>query len=209
MEAVMEDEEYSKIMSRIDELEEEELAAESVNEEYNIHMMSGVEELEKKELATESVSEFDEDEHENSFDHKHRSSELNSPTKQLKGERTISEELPTELTFRQDMCNQVNAIAFEGSNMQSVSEEKLPSDRHSALTKSSSAEKAHEVNEKAPEVNENIQAESQSRNMAFTGSIVEHTHNLELNPREQINASSKSNTPQMSKPVSRFKMQRR
>ncbi|KAL7215941.1 hypothetical protein ACSBR1_027983 [Camellia fascicularis] len=218
-----EDEEYARILSKMDELEREELAAESVNEvdedenEDNARMMSMVDEIEKKELVVESVSGCNEDEHtksdfggykiQSSLDQKPRSSEghqLSNPPKQSKDEHTISKKLTRKVTFQQDSDSQVN---FEGFKVQSVSEDKVSSDKNFALDKASSAEKPLLL----PEVKENDQVEPQSKNklQAFTGSIVEHTHNLETSPRERTTASSKSTTPQTSKPVSRFKMQRR
>ncbi|KAL7185479.1 hypothetical protein ACSBR2_027429 [Camellia fascicularis] len=218
-----EDEEYARILSKMDELEREELAAESVNEvdedenEDNARMMSMVDEIEKKELVVESVSGCNEDEHtksdfggykiQSSLDQKPRSSEghqLSNPPKQSKDEHTISKKITRKVTFQQDSDSQ-----FEGFKVQSVSEVayKVSSDKSSALNKASSAEKPLLL----PEVKENDQVEPQSKNklQAFTGSIVEHTHNLETSPRERTTASSKSTTPQTSKPVSRFKMQRR
>lgn len=74
MNALTEEEEFAKLMSKIDELEKEELAEES-DEEYG-HMMSKLDELEKKELATESVSESDEGYiSQHSFDQRHVSFE--------------------------------------------------------------------------------------------------------------------------------------
>ncbi|KAI8551597.1 hypothetical protein RHMOL_Rhmol06G0198300 [Rhododendron molle] len=204
MNALTEEEEFAKLMSKIDELEKEELAEESdedENDEEYSHMMSKLDELEKKELATESVSESDEGYScQHSFDQRH-GHQLTNPPKQSKDERPTVKELPSKQhTFQQELHKQ-----FEGSKLQSVSQGKSPSDRISAHTKSTSAEKALVL----PEVEENIQAEPYSQNKAFTGSIVEHTHNLETNPREQTTTSSKSSTSQPSKPVSRFKMQRR
>ena len=66
--AVVEDEEYAHIMSRLEELEKEELAAENFNksvgdedEEY-ASKISRVDELQKKELADGSSAELDEEE---------------------------------------------------------------------------------------------------------------------------------------------------
>ncbi|KAF7113251.1 hypothetical protein RHSIM_RhsimUnG0145200 [Rhododendron simsii] len=238
MNALTEEEEFAKLMSKIDELEKEELAEESdedENDEEYGHMMSKLDELEKKELATESVSESDEGySSQYSFDQRH-GHQLTNPPKQSKDERPTVKELPSKQHFFQQELHK----QFEGSKLQSVSQgctipivlvtnageptrsgefwvslseplknqepSKSPSDRISAHTKSSSAEKALVL----PEVEENIQAEPYLQNKAFTGAIVEHSHNLETNPREQTTTSSKSSTSQPSKPVSRFKMQRR
>ncbi|PSS05701.1 RNA polymerase II subunit 5-mediating protein [Actinidia chinensis var. chinensis] len=217
MTALTEDEEYANMMSKFEEFEKEELAEESDNEcdedeEYG-HMISKFDKLEEVELATKLFSKCNEDENikldfghyrsEYSFDQKHRNSEghqLNSPPKQSKDAQAIGEELPSKHAFQRDLCNQ-----FEDSKLQSVSEDVSPSDQSYELTQSISIEKASVL----PEVKENIQAEPHSKNKAFTGSIVEHTHNLEMKPREQTTATSQSTTTQTSKPVSRFKMQRR
>ncbi|XP_027119607.1 uncharacterized protein [Coffea arabica] len=53
-----------------------------------------------------------------------------------------------------------------------------------------------------PEIKDVIQGPAVTKKVAFTGSIVEHTHNLETNPREPTVAPS-------AKPVSRFRMSRK
>ncbi|XP_057460617.1 uncharacterized protein LOC130751103 isoform X2 [Actinidia eriantha] len=216
MTALTEDEEYANMMSKFEEFEKEELAEESDEcDEYKEYapVISEFDKLEEVELAAKLFREWNEDKNikldfghyisECSFDQKHKNSEghqLNSPPKQSKDAQAIGEELPSKHAFQQDLCNQ-----FEDSKLQSVSEDVSPSDQSYELTQSISIEKASVL----PEVKENIQAEPQSKSKAFTGSIVEHTHNLEMKPREQTTATSKSTTTQTSKPVSRFKMQRR
>lgn len=75
MNALTEEEEFARLMSKIDELEKEELAEESdedENDEKYGHMMSKLDELEKQELATESVSERDEGySRQHAFDQRH------------------------------------------------------------------------------------------------------------------------------------------
>ncbi|KAL0444298.1 UNVERIFIED_CONTAM: hypothetical protein Slati_2152500 [Sesamum latifolium] len=60
----------------------------------------------------------------------------------------------------------------------------------------------HEVLE-LPEEKKKVQAPPTTSNMAFTGSIVEHAHNIGMNMLEQRTGARSS------KPVSRFKMQRK
>ncbi|KDO37887.1 hypothetical protein CISIN_1g043763mg, partial [Citrus sinensis] len=47
------------------------------------------------------------------------------------------------------------------------------------------------------------------RYKAFTESIIEHNYNLQTDQQEQIRNTSKPSGSQSSKPVSRFKMQRK
>ncbi|XP_058217687.1 uncharacterized protein LOC131328797 isoform X2 [Rhododendron vialii] len=112
MNALTEEEEFAKLMSKIDELEKEELAEESdedENDEEYGHMMSKLDELEKKELATESVSESDEGySSQHSFDQRH-GHQLTNPPKQSKDERPTVKELPSKQhTFQQELHKQVN-----------------------------------------------------------------------------------------------------
>ncbi|KAA8524349.1 hypothetical protein F0562_010772 [Nyssa sinensis] len=215
MKVEVEDEEYAHMMSRIDELEKEELAAEIANksdedEEY-AHMMSKMDELEKEELLAKSANEFDENGQaeadfghsmgQQSLDDRCQNSEehhLSNPQRQSKDEHKGTDS--RKVHFQQDFSDQIN---FESSKLQPVSEDGSSQSKSLALIESS-AEKALML----PEVKENVQAAPTSTNEAFTGSIVEHTPNIEKNSREQITTSSKS-TSQTTKPVSRFKMQRR
>uniref|UniRef100_A0A5B7CAU3 RNA polymerase II subunit 5-mediating protein n=1 Tax=Davidia involucrata TaxID=16924 RepID=A0A5B7CAU3_DAVIN len=229
MKVVVEDEEYAHMMSRIDELEKEELAAEIANEsdedEEYARLMSRMDELEKEELLAKSANECDENGQteadvghsvgQQTLDDRCKNSEghhLSNPQKQSEDEHT-SRDL-RKVYFQQDFSDQIN---FEGLKLQRVSEDGSSHSKSLALNESSS-EKALML----PEVKENVQAAPTSTNevsvrtsepggdgrKAFTGSIVEHTPKIDENPREQITASSKS-TSQTSKPVSRFKMQRR
>ncbi|XP_052178662.1 uncharacterized protein LOC127792254 isoform X2 [Diospyros lotus] len=215
--AVVEDEDYARIMSRLEELEKEELAAENFNksvgdedEEY-ASKISRVDELQKKELADGSSAELDEEEQkeadfghyrdQQTFDDKHSNLvQLTNPSKQTKDEHTVGKELPSKLTSEKGLCNQV-----EGVKLQSPPEDKASRDQSFTVHKSSFAENDMVL----PEVKENVQARPQFQNTAFTGSIVEHTHNLEITPREQMTSSKPESPEKSSKPVSRFKMKRR
>ncbi|XP_059663177.1 uncharacterized protein LOC132308904 [Cornus florida] len=216
MKAAVEGEEYAHMMSRIDELEKPELAAEGINgcdedEEY-ARMMSRMDELENEEFVAETASECDEDgktranfghsTSQQSLDDKCQNSEghqLSNQLKQSKDEHTSREDLLSKSHGRQKFSDRLN---FDGLKVQHVSE--VPQGECLALYKPDSTEKAAVL----PELKENVRAAPTSTKEAFTGSIIEHPHNIEKNRREQTEASSKSTTG-TSKPVSRFKMQRR
>lgn len=192
-------------MSRFDELEREELAAESMNAsdgdgEYTPEIKVG--EPEEIEIPMEMTTKKEEDEcisalfmhklSESSLDHKHKNPKGNSLNdEQTKKEHKISKDFQSKLVFRQDLRHQVEItpkqVAREDDSVKSQDYEPA---------KSSSEGKVKEI----------VPAEPQpSKVQAFTGSIVEHTHNL----KEHGNSSSKPTSTATSKPVSRFKMQRR
>ncbi|KAK3184104.1 hypothetical protein Dsin_031390 [Dipteronia sinensis] len=255
----VEDEEYARMMSRLDELEQEELAAEIDNEvdednqnqgntakndkesdedEVYARMMSRLDEFEQEELAAEMHNEVDEDNQGNTAknekdsdederavtdfdqfsdqiarDHNFRHSEelrLSKPPQQTKDKKT-SEDLSNNYRHQQDFSDQ----SCTDLTVQAVTRD---------IVKSSNAEKASML----PEVKENVGAVPSSKNesskpgidnskvsaqiskpgfdiqKAFTGSVVEHSPKIQTSTQEQTETSSKA-----SKPVSRFKMQRR
>ncbi|TXG55125.1 hypothetical protein EZV62_020381 [Acer yangbiense] len=259
----VEDEEYARMMSRLDELEQEELAAEIDNEvdehsqnqgntaksdkeiyedEVYARMMSRLDKFEQEELAAEIDNEVDEDNQGNAAksdkesdedeqaitdfdqlsdqiapDHNFRHSEelrSSKPPQQTKDKKT-SEDFSNNFRRQQDFSDQ----SCTDLTVQAVTRD---------IVKSSNAEKASML----PEVKEKDGAVPSSKNevsaqfskpginnskvsaqtskpvfdiqKAFTGSVVEHTPNIQTSTQEQTEISSKP-----SKPVSRFKMQRR
>ncbi|KAK2651153.1 hypothetical protein Ddye_018642 [Dipteronia dyeriana] len=259
----VEDEEYARMMFRLDELEQEELAAEIDNEvdednqnqgntakseeidedEVYARMMSRLDEFEQEELAAEIDNEVDEDNQGNTaksdkesdedeqaitdfdqfsdqiardqkFTH---SEELRSskPPQQTKDKKT-SEDFSNNYRRQQDFSDDQSCTDL---TVQAVTRD---------IVKSSNADKASIL----PEVKENVGAVPSSKyevsaesskpgidsskvsaqtsksgfdiQKAFTGSVVEHTPEIETSTQEQIETSSKP-----SKLVSRFKMQRR
>lgn len=198
------------------------------DEEY-ARMMLRFDELEKEELAAGSGDEHDEDEH-NEADVDHSLSQLSGdhvlgsleerqvrkPLHHSKDEYATTEELLSKKHFEEDFANQLKSkIQLEGLKEQSV-----PKDSDDVSHGKSFANRATQSSSHGKD---NIQALPTSKAetsvqsskpatdslKAFTGSIVEHTRNIQMNPREQAASSSQSSGPQPTKPVSRFKMQRR
>lgn len=198
------------------------------DEEY-ARMMLRFDELEKEELAAGSGDEHDEDEH-NEADVDHSLSQLSGdhvlgsleerqvrkPLHHSKDEYATTEELLSKQHFEEDFANQLKSkIQLEGLKEQSV-----PKDSDDVSHGKSFANRATQSSSHGKD---NIQALPTSKAetsvqsskpatdslKAFTGSIVEHTRNIQMNPREQAASSSQSSGSQPTKPVSRFKMQRR
>ena len=198
------------------------------DEEY-ARMMLRFDELEKEELAAGSGDEHDEDEH-NEADVDHSLSQLSGdhvlgsleerqvrkPLHHSKDEYATTEELLSKKHFEEDFANQLKSkIQLEGLKEQSV-----PKDSDDVSHGKSFANRATQSSSHGKD---NIQALPTSKAetsvqsskpatdslKAFTGSIVEHTRNIQMNPREQAASSSQSSGSQPTKPVSRFKMQRR
>jgi len=239
----VDDEEYARMMSRLDELEKEELEAEfgngrdednakaAVEDEEYASIMSRLDELEKEEAEAEHDNETDEDEkmradfdqllNQRSLDKNLRYSEDYQSRKlleQMRDKKSTTEELLNMHHPQQDLTDQLNCT---GLTVQSVPKDEIShgtSLAHNAI-KSCPPEKAFMISE----VKENVQAANSSRSQvpdqtsrpgfdshkAFPGSIIEHTHNIQTNLSQQSATSSQPPSSQPSKPVSRFKMQRR
>lgn len=170
--------------------EADNIKGEVEDEEY-ARLMSRLEELEKEELANQGENEEDEDDEQTKPDYgqiqKHLDQNLSS-----------SEE--------HQVWNPVQQ-SKEVSHGKSLSHEVIKSNSHQMF----------------PKVKENVQAMPTSKNevstrspepeidslKAFTCSIVERTDNLQINSGERSTSSSQASGSQPTKPVSRFKMQRR
>ncbi|ONI14383.1 hypothetical protein PRUPE_4G278300 [Prunus persica] len=181
-----EDEEFARIASRMDELEKEELEAE--NEAVSLEQT-------KDEFAAESYDESDEDEQVEADLHQY------SDHKSLHQNVKFSECLG--LTVQpiakvQDRSSHGNILA---------------SDVKSSSGKALVAPQVH--NAQAVDLPRSQEVPLQSSKpefdgqKAFTGSIIERTHNLRTTSREQTTTTSQSSGSQPPKPVSRFKMQRK
>ncbi|XP_022726390.1 RNA polymerase II subunit 5-mediating protein homolog isoform X2 [Durio zibethinus] len=215
-----EDDEFAHIMSRLEALEKEELAAESYGEN------------DEDQDTGAAVSDGDEDEDEqakavfhrkkyegySSLDHDQRYSEVyqsRKPLQQLKGKDSMNEETSSKY-HHQDLISQ---LACTGLTVEPVIKGKMS---HSQSMPQETKMLNPSINASVPfEKRVKFEAEHSSRNeksvqtsksgfdssKAFTGSIVEHTLNLEkASPGQTTSQFSGSQT---SKPVSRFKMQRK
>ncbi|KAH7576957.1 hypothetical protein JRO89_XS01G0182700 [Xanthoceras sorbifolium] len=219
----VEDEEYARIMSRLDELEQEELAAEIDNgvDEDN-RGNAGISDDESNE-AEQAETDFDQFPDQIGHDNSLRYSEdfrSSKPPQQTKDKNTTSKESSNNYHHQRDFSDQ----SCMGLTTQAVTRDNV---------KSSSAEKALML----PEVKDNVGAVPSSKNevsaqtskpgienpkasaqtskpgfdshKAFTGSVVEHAPKIQTSTQEQTGTSLKPSGSQPSKPVSRFKMQRR
>ncbi|KAJ9686290.1 hypothetical protein PVL29_015271 [Vitis rotundifolia] len=199
MKVAAEDEEYARMMLRFDELEKEELAAGSGDE----HNEADVD---------HSLSQLSGDHVLGSLEER----QVRKPLHHSKDEYATTEELLSKKHFEEDFANQLKSkIQLEGLKEQSV-----PKDSDDVSHGKSFANRATQSSSRGKD---NIQALPTSKAetsvqsskpatdglKAFTGSIVEHTRNIQMNPREQAPSSSQSSGSQPTKPVSRFKMQRR
>ncbi|KAG6661512.1 hypothetical protein CIPAW_03G178700 [Carya illinoinensis] len=237
----VEDEEYSCMVSRLDELEKAEYEAGygnethedienvAVSDEEYARMMSRLDEIEK-EPETECGNERDEDEKikadfdqssdQISLDKINRFSEEYQSRKlleQTKDKKSATEETLDKRDTQKDLTDRLNCT---GLTVQSRPKEMSHGKGlvH-GIMKSTPLEKALVL----PEVKENVQAASSLRSeaplqdskpgfdsrKAFTGSIIERAHNMQTSSSQQAATSSQSTVTQPSKPVSRFKMQRR
>ncbi|KAI5668772.1 hypothetical protein M9H77_18625 [Catharanthus roseus] len=96
-----------------------------------------------------------------------------------------------------DRAQEVESSLVKDSNLLSVHKDESSDGKAPVLNKSTLTEKALEL----PRNKETVQAPAMSGKEAFTGSIVEHTQNLESSQMEQSSTRG-------SKPVSRFKLRR-
>ncbi|KAG6661513.1 hypothetical protein CIPAW_03G178700 [Carya illinoinensis] len=238
----VEDEEYSCMVSRLDELEKAEYEAGygnethedienvAVSDEEYARMMSRLDEIEK-EPETECGNERDEDEKikadfdqssdQISLDKINRFSEEYQSRKlleQTKDKKSATEETLDKRDTQKDLTDRLNCT---GLTVQSRPKEEMSHGKGlvHGIMKSTPLEKALVL----PEVKENVQAASSLRSeaplqdskpgfdsrKAFTGSIIERAHNMQTSSSQQAATSSQSTVTQPSKPVSRFKMQRR
>ncbi|XP_043687370.1 RNA polymerase II subunit 5-mediating protein homolog isoform X2 [Telopea speciosissima] len=180
-----EDEEYARMMARLDELEKMELAAESNDED---------------EAETDfqcSISQHAYDGH---------LSDLMDSVQQTKDKKAINTTTKNPLHNLGSEQGFVNQSAMEDLEVRPVRKEK-PISVENPFLSPGSREKVHLTTASRTEVAEDKSTSYRSEtgydsSKAFTGSIVEHTRGLQTKPVEQ------TITLQPSKPVSRFKMQK-
>ncbi|KAL9457796.1 hypothetical protein AB3S75_006780 [Citrus x aurantiifolia] len=216
-----EDEEYARIMSRLDELEKEELAWEIENgsaesKENNVAKSDNAKygdednELEEAELAAETENRSDENKQNNvagSDNENNEDEQANTVSDQF------SNQISLDHNLRHSECT--------GLTVQAALEDAKPRTKSLATNvnvEANSAEKALVLPKEdnvatAPLSIQEISAQASKpefdRYKAFTESIIEHNYNLQTDQQEQIRNTSKPSGSQSSKPVSRFKMQRK
>ncbi|XP_010695229.2 uncharacterized protein LOC104907902 [Beta vulgaris subsp. vulgaris] len=177
---IVDDEEYSRIMARLDELEKEELEEEDTEEHEDDTRDEDFQNLDRQHLEDSTSKPTDA----NKLHHGNWSSQPSHKDKSSHG-KDISRNF-VERTTEEDYVPSVGKTSFP-SESKSNSEVCVPM-----------------LN---PDAGNRLSRPVTDSLKAFTGSIVERTDNLQISPdKETINQPSNS---QASKPVSRFKMQRR
>ncbi|KAG8502112.1 hypothetical protein CXB51_000263 [Gossypium anomalum] len=225
-----EDDEYARIMSRLEELEKEELAAEDNEENLEDEDANAVEsdgnedELTKaaevdgdEDELTKAAFHIKKDECYSYLDHGQRYSELyqsqsRKQLQQFNGKEPI-EEMSNKYKH-QDLTNQF-ASDFCISEMQSTGLTEEPVTKgeisHGRIIQQDTKTFSPSINASAPFEKKSVQTSKSEfdSSKAFTGSIVEHTQNLDKSSVGTNTTSLQSSGSQPSKPVSRFKMQRK
>eukprot|EP00258_Populus_trichocarpa_P028909 XP_024444928.1 RNA polymerase II subunit 5-mediating protein homolog isoform X3 [Populus trichocarpa] len=203
-----EDDEYARIMSRLDELEKEELEAEDEEVDAEDDDESAVEQPDAAENDDESdtdeqtdAAESNSENHDNTqpkakfnqFPHQIHS-EIRKPLQQTTAEALSNKYLPQQsITDTSNVLMQTpksgfnSSKAFTGSIAESADTVSTNS-RQQAVTSSQASKPAFDSSK------------------AFTGSVVERTYNLPTSGQDAVSSQSSSSQP--SKPVSRFKIRR-
>ncbi|TYI95747.1 hypothetical protein E1A91_D01G020100v1 [Gossypium mustelinum] len=213
-----EDDEYARIMSRLEELEKEELAAEDneenledEDEDANAVESDGNED----ELTKAAEGDGDEDEltkaafHRKKdecysyLDHGQRYSESRKQLQQFNGKEPI-EEMSNKYKH-QDLTKQ---FASTGLTEEPVTKGEIS---HGQIIQQDTQTLSPSINAFAPFEKKSVQTSKSEfdSSKAFTGSIVEHTQNLDKSSVGTNMTSLQSSGSQPWKPVSRFKMQRK
>ncbi|XP_027908947.1 RNA polymerase II subunit 5-mediating protein homolog isoform X1 [Vigna unguiculata] len=191
------DGEYARMLAIMDELEKEELAAESGNQsDENDESTGDVDEMSYQGHIDNNLQ--------NSKDFRQR-----APLDQT-NDKIKRAQLPEKQHRREDITDQLN---FASLGVQSAVRERekhvesiYPSEKIPVGSKEKPAQSTMTSKTEVPY--QTAQPSFDSRK-AFPGSIIEHAENIERSSREQSSASSQISGSQSSKPVSRFKMQRR
>lgn len=193
------DEDYARMMAIMDELEKEELAAESGHH---------------SDQNDESTADFDEISYGGHIDNNLQSSKDFQQSALL--DQTNDEVIATEFPkkhIHKDVTDQLNFANLavqsrvrEGESFAEFVESTDPTEKIPVLSKE---KPVRATTASKTEVRHQTSQPSFDSRKAFTGSIIEHTDNLQKASRNQSSASSQGSSSQSSKPVSRFKIQRR
>lgn len=219
--ATDDDEEYDRIMARLDELEREELAAESSDE--------SDEDEDAKDVIGCSISQ-------DYFNKSLKISEEHQPQVESKNFHNLAAKTaPSAAKLRINYHSDTEFKAITGSGdikdqhmprgtknpagatevgptgvpLQSSMKKKGTSLPENVTLQKKVSFSSPKPGEKAPAKTATEAPRTRpSTTMDFTGSIVEHTHGLQKNPSNLTSTSSQSTDSAPSKPVSRFKMQK-
>ncbi|KAI3928153.1 hypothetical protein MKW98_023754 [Papaver atlanticum] len=182
-------EEYARIMSRLNELEKEELEAEHVNEDTDFGCSINEHSFEQLKISQGHQHE------KSSFKQNSRSS---SQSKQNSADRSTVENLTVQ------QLPEVNYLHRESLPRKGTSNPTKPLQPEKEKAQVVNTSKTEISDDKASKDNPETGFDSTK---AFTGSVVEHTHGLLGNAASET-TSSQSTGLRTSKPVSRFKMQK-
>ncbi|XP_047322711.1 RNA polymerase II subunit 5-mediating protein homolog [Impatiens glandulifera] len=232
---VDDDDEFARIMSRMDELEREELAAESMNESEEEPASESMNGSDEEELAAESMNGSDEEElaaesMNGSEEEELAAESMNgSDEEELAAEDfVVNDEYKPLKDHSSSSSGQRSTVGILNHTMKPSSNQIIPNNSSQAIRtnnmenvnlhssfeeRSSSGGKRvtfadSGVTERSPassQVKDNVHSNSASKTIII-GSIVEHTHNLNINQSGQVAPPPKLES---SKPVSRFKMNRK
>ncbi|XP_040367079.1 RNA polymerase II subunit 5-mediating protein homolog isoform X3 [Rosa chinensis] len=186
-----EDEEFARMMARMDELEKEEREAEShmaqsdedEQLQHGLHQLSDQKSLHGNLKISEQY-------------------QSRKPPEQTKDGIASNEDSFTDVPSGSGLVSkyEVSHENILGRDVKSVAEKDLVSPV---------VENVQTVPLSRSQVSLESSKPKFDREKAFTGSIVEHADNLQIKSRERTTAISQSSASQVSKPVSRFKMQRK
>ncbi|KAG4967760.1 hypothetical protein JHK87_033411 [Glycine soja] len=195
--ATADDGEYARMLAIMDELEKEELAAESGNH---------------SDQNDESTGDFHDISYQEHIDNKLQNSKDVHQSELLDqiNNKIITADLPKKQNRKEDITDQLNfaslAVESRVKERENFVEYIDPSEKIPARSKERSVQA---TTASKTEVRHQTSQPSFDSRKAFTGSIIEHAENIKPTTRQQSSASSQDSGSQSSKPVSRFKMQRR
>ncbi|GAV80591.1 Prefoldin domain-containing protein [Cephalotus follicularis] len=212
-----EDEEYARMMSRLDELEKEELAAESDSEVDDDEQTNATEsdeqidEVDQNEADADEISDEDFPDH-NLIDLQER--QPRKPPQQTKDENTITEYSKNKYHHHGDFSDKSTEFTArplpkdEMPHGRNLTHNVKSNPTENPFLQTGVKDRVESVPSSGNAVSVQTSKPKFDGSKAFTGSIVERTHNLPTNSWGQ-STSSQSSGSQPSKPLSRFKMQRK
>lgn len=187
---VVDDEEYARIMARLDELEKEELEEEDIEEDDD--------DDDEDDAHDEDVNNL---EHSEDWHGKELSDSISQPdaAKLIHGYSSLRPRHEDKSSNGKDKLQNYVERSTAKDHVPSAVKTSVPSESKLKSEVCAPAPKADADNQLSRPVTDSLKA--------FTGSIIERTDNLQISPNKET--TNQPSNPQTSKPVSRFKMQRR
>lgn len=206
------EDDFARILSRIDELEKEELEFETVEEHEEEDKSDLSHLISLTSLEPEGRSSEDQTKNEHSMS---KRSPQNNPQQNVSKPFKPKDSPALPVSKDSDLSSHVKVPTSSESSLppslvehsklkESLSHTPVSKNEVSTLGSNSSdhSSMASVVAPVSKEVSNSGSSIGSDRSKAFTGSIVEHTHNIENNQKGQTQAPA-------SKPISRFKLQRK